>query len=146
MDEMLHEQSNPSIFKDPVEAVVSHPCYQVETYTPQEGDMGFHCFMMDVEEETNAEAFWSTHYEPLSPKTKLVVPSNLEFPDLDLKELPKELKYVFLGKEETYPVIKSAKLENEQEGKLIQLLKEHRSAFGWNVADLKGICPFLMHS
>ena len=48
---------------------------------------------------------------------------------------------MFLGKEVTYPVIISAELENEHEGKLIRLLKEHRSAFGWNVADLKGISP-----
>ena len=56
MEEMLQEQTYPFIFKDPVESVVSYPCYQVETYTPQEGNMGLHCLMMDVKEEDNAEA------------------------------------------------------------------------------------------
>ena len=69
------------------------------------------------------------------------MPSNLEFPELELKELLKELKYVFLGKEKTYPVIISTELQKEQKNKLIKLLKEHKSAFGWNVADLKGISP-----
>ena len=84
---------------------------------------------------------WTTHFEPLSPKTTLTVPSNLQTPKLELKELPKELKYAFLGNNETYPVIISSSLDSSQENKLISLLQHHKNAIGWSIADLKGINP-----
>ena len=48
---------------------------------------------------------WREQFEALPPKLKLAVPSSLQFPKLDLKELPKELKYLFLGDDKTFPVI-----------------------------------------
>ncbi|XP_073061768.1 uncharacterized protein [Primulina eburnea] len=41
-----------------------------------------------------------------------------EPPILELKPLPEELKYAFLGEDETYPVVISSKLESDQEGKM----------------------------
>ncbi|XP_027171491.1 uncharacterized protein LOC113771065 [Coffea eugenioides] len=70
----------------------------------------------------------------------------VQAPELEFKPLPKHLKYVFLGDRETLPVIISAHLSPSQEERLVRLLKDHKEAIGWNIADIKGITPSLcMH-
>jgi hypothetical protein len=44
-------------------------------------------------------------------------------PEVDLKPLPKGLKYEFLGPNKTYPVIVSNELSPEENGKLLISLK-----------------------
>ncbi|XP_075655038.1 uncharacterized protein LOC142625233 [Castanea sativa] len=56
-----------------------------------------------------------------------------------LQESVSHLKFVFLGDEGTLPVIISSKLSAPQEKKLVQVLKEHKTAIGWTIADIKGI-------
>ena len=58
---------------------------------------------------------------------------------LILKELPKHLKYVFLGAERSQPVIIAADLIVEKEHKLIRILKKYKEAIVWSIEDLKGI-------
>jgi hypothetical protein len=60
-----------------------------------------------------------------------------------LKSLPFNLKYSFLGENETFLVIISSKLNAHQEGKLLQTLKMHINALGWTIADIKGISPLI---
>jgi len=60
-----------------------------------------------------------------------------------LKPLPFNLKYSFLGENETFPVIISSNLSAHQEGKLLQTLKMHKNALGWTIADIKGISPLI---
>ncbi|MCO6516940.1 MAG: RNA-directed DNA polymerase, partial [Snodgrassella sp.] len=55
--------------------------------------------------------------------------------------LPSHLKYVFLGQDQTLPVIISSLLTAQEEDKLIRVLQEHKSAIGWTLADIKGISP-----
>ncbi|KAL0440147.1 UNVERIFIED_CONTAM: Retrovirus-related Pol polyprotein from transposon.6 [Sesamum latifolium] len=62
-------------------------------------------------------------------------------PTLELKELPKHLKYAFLGENDTLPVIISSKLSTLEEEKLIRVLREFREAIGWTIADIKGLSP-----
>ncbi|XP_058784400.1 uncharacterized protein LOC131659192 [Vicia villosa] len=64
----------------------------------------------------------------------------------ELKQLPENLKYVFLDTESKCPAIISSHLEFLQEDKLVKVLKKHKSALGWSIEDLKGISPTLcMH-
>ena len=42
---------------------------------------------------------------------------------------------------EKFPVIISNKLNDEQEEKLIAVLKAQKDAIGWSIADIKGISP-----
>ncbi|KAL4347377.1 hypothetical protein GQ457_17G007900 [Hibiscus cannabinus] len=73
-------------------------------------------------------------------------PSLEHAPSLELKPLPPHLKYVYLGSNETLPVIISAKLLPDQECSLINLLSKYKKAIGWTMADLKGISPTIcMH-
>ncbi|KAL0391175.1 UNVERIFIED_CONTAM: Retrovirus-related Pol polyprotein from transposon.6 [Sesamum calycinum] len=70
----------------------------------------------------------------------------IDAPKLELKPLPEHLKYIYLGNEETLPAIISSKLSKEHEEKLVTLLREHRTAIGWTLADIKGISPAMcMH-
>ncbi|CAN6685846.1 unnamed protein product [Malus baccata var. baccata] len=60
-------------------------------------------------------------------------------PTLELKPLPSHLRYVFLGEDETLPVIISSSLTAQEESKLVRVLKEYKTAIGWTLADIKGI-------
>ncbi|GAV66307.1 hypothetical protein CFOL_v3_09817 [Cephalotus follicularis] len=67
-------------------------------------------------------------------------------PVLDKKSLPDSLKYTYLGPNETLPVIIASNLTTDQENKVLVVLKDHKEAIGWSIADLKGISPSIcMH-
>ncbi|XP_074290773.1 uncharacterized protein LOC141617476 [Silene latifolia] len=57
------------------------------------------------------------------------------------KALPSHLKYAFLDDTEQFPVIVSAKLNDEQLTALLTVLKRNRKAMGYSLDDLKGISP-----
>ncbi|KAJ9543783.1 hypothetical protein OSB04_023490 [Centaurea solstitialis] len=71
------------------------------------------------------------------------LPSVEQPPDLELKPLPSHLKYAYLAEDDKLPVIISSKLSEDQEQQLINLLKKHKKAIGWTIADIKGISPSL---
>ncbi|CAN6695146.1 unnamed protein product [Malus baccata var. baccata] len=77
----------------------------------------------------------------ISVSTHKLLPSVIQAPVLELKVLPDHLKYVFLGDNETLPVIVSSSLTAIEEEKLIRVLKEHKTAIGWTLADIRGISP-----
>jgi len=62
-------------------------------------------------------------------------------PSLELKTLPKHLKYAYLGEQETLPVIVASNLTNRQEEDLLATLRGHRKAIGWTMADIKRLSP-----
>ncbi|GAV89391.1 hypothetical protein CFOL_v3_32808, partial [Cephalotus follicularis] len=67
-------------------------------------------------------------------------------PVLDKKSLPDSLKYAYLGPNETLPVIIASNLTTDQENRVLTVLKDHKEAIGWSIADLKGISPSIcMH-
>ncbi|CAN6685950.1 unnamed protein product [Malus baccata var. baccata] len=78
---------------------------------------------------------------PIPVSTNTLLPSVIQAPVLELKPLPDHLKYAFLGEKETLPVIVSSSLTALEEEKLIRVLKEHKTAIGWTLADIKGISP-----
>ncbi|CAN6557527.1 unnamed protein product [Malus baccata var. baccata] len=78
---------------------------------------------------------------PIPVSTNTLLPSVIQAPVLELKPLPNHLKYAFLGEEETLPIIVSSSLTALEEEKLIRVLKEHKTAIGWTLADIKGISP-----
>ncbi|KAK8632765.1 hypothetical protein V6N13_073146 [Hibiscus sabdariffa] len=67
-------------------------------------------------------------------------------PVLELKPLPSHLKYVYLGANDTLPVIISSQLNANQELSVVNLLKQYKKALGWTMDDFKGISPTIcMH-
>jgi hypothetical protein len=70
-----------------------------------------------------------------------IKPEEPQVPEVDLKPLPKGLKYKFLGLDKTYLVIVSDELSPEENEKLLNLLKKHRKVIGYSINDLKGLSP-----
>jgi hypothetical protein len=68
-----------------------------------------------------------------------IKPEEPQAPEVDLKPLPKGLKYEYLGQDKTYPVIVSDELSPEENEKLLILLKNHRKVIGYSINDLKGL-------
>jgi hypothetical protein len=62
-----------------------------------------------------------------------------QVPDVDLKPLPKGLKYEFLGPDKTYHVIVSDELSSEENDMLLNLLKKHKKVIRYSINDLKGL-------
>ena len=86
---------------------------------------------------------WVPKFEPLPPNEDKALPSEEKPPKLKLKPLPSHLKYAFLGAEETFSVIISSSLEMNQENQLLEILRTHKIALGWTIADIKGISPLI---
>jgi len=77
---------------------------------------------------------------------KKLLPSILQAPELELKPLPNNLKYAFIGDNNTLPVIIATGLTNTQEEKLVKLLCDNKTAIVWTLTDVKGISPSMcMH-
>ncbi|RDY07781.1 hypothetical protein CR513_08042, partial [Mucuna pruriens] len=87
----------------------------------------------------------STQVNQPNPKASHDNSSSLP-PPMELKPLPKYLKYAYLDAEKQFPVIIANNLLQEQEDKLLQVLRQHKKAIGWKLFDLPGINPFIcMH-
>ncbi|KAI5323720.1 hypothetical protein L3X38_032792 [Prunus dulcis] len=85
-------------------------------------------------------------YESLGEPKQPLKPSRQQPPKLELKPLPKHLKYAYLGAAEMLPVIIAADLTPTEEDKLLRVLRKYQDALGWTIADIKGISPALcMH-
>ncbi|CAN6562339.1 unnamed protein product [Malus baccata var. baccata] len=73
--------------------------------------------------------------------TNKLFPSVIQPSSLELKPLPSHLKYVFLGEQETLPVIIYSSLTAQEEDKLVKVFREYKTAIRWTLADIKGISP-----
>ncbi|RDX79035.1 hypothetical protein CR513_40585, partial [Mucuna pruriens] len=67
-------------------------------------------------------------------------------PPMELKPLSNHLKYAYLDKEQQLPIIIANNLCQEQEDKLLEVLRQHKKEIGWKLSDLPGINPSMyMH-
>ena len=78
---------------------------------------------------------------PLPTSNQELMPSVIQAPTLELKPLPEHLKYAYVGEGETLPVIIASNLSMQDEESLLRVLREHKSAIAWGIADIKGISP-----
>ncbi|CAN6723489.1 unnamed protein product [Malus baccata var. baccata] len=89
---------------------------------------------------------WRHVFESLGEPKKLLQPSKVQPPKLELKVLPEHLKYAYLGADSSLPVIIAADLSSTEEDKLLRILRSHQDAISWTIADIKGISPTIcMH-
>nr|GEW97296.1 hypothetical protein [Tanacetum cinerariifolium] len=93
-------------------------------------------------EKDQALSFHPRHeVKPLewrAPKNSLK-PSIKEPPKLELKELPKHLEYAFLQGDDQLPIVISSSLSKDEKSKLLNVLRNHKRAIAWGIADIKGI-------
>ncbi|GJZ57944.1 reverse transcriptase domain-containing protein [Tanacetum coccineum] len=84
---------------------------------------------------------------PLLPKElhfkefKTIKSSIDDPPDLELKDLPSHLEYVFLEGTGKLPVIISKELKDKEKAAFLKVLKSHKRAIAWKISDIKGIDP-----
>ncbi|CAM8928868.1 unnamed protein product [Rhodiola kirilowii] len=133
LDDLVHEIQTKSR-ADPLEAIL-------------DGAEGSYELTKDLH-ETVAHL---TISKPLTPeyevnevklfKSNTFLPSVMHAPKIELKPLPGHLKYAFLGDNDTLLVIIKRGLEAGQEQSLIKVLKQHKLAIGWTLADLRGVSP-----
>ncbi|GKA30908.1 reverse transcriptase domain-containing protein [Tanacetum coccineum] len=64
-----------------------------------------------------------------------------EPPELELKELPSHLEYVYLEGTDKLPVIISKGLKDNEKEALLKVLKSHKWAIAWKITDINGIDP-----
>ena len=89
---------------------------------------------------------YNVSYLELPLLNEKLLPSIVQAPTLELKPLPEHLQYIYLGEKETLPVIIAKTLTLVQQEKLIRVLRDHKTAIGWTIADIKGISPSMcMH-
>ncbi|GKD67677.1 reverse transcriptase domain-containing protein [Tanacetum coccineum] len=87
------------------------------------------------------------NYLPESRKElKIVEPKNEKYsidepPEVELKDLPPYLEYVFLEGDDKLPVVIAKDLSVEEKAALIMLLKSNKRAITWKLSDIKGINP-----
>ena len=63
-----------------------------------------------------------------------------------MKQLLNHLRYAFLGGQYEFVVIISTSISSTEEEKRIEVLRRHKSALAWSIADIKGISPTIcMH-
>ncbi|GKC89133.1 reverse transcriptase domain-containing protein, partial [Tanacetum coccineum] len=84
---------------------------------------------------------------PLPPKElhveelKIVKSSIDDPPELELKYLPSHLEYAFLEGTDKLPVIIAKNLKEDENVRLLKVLKSHKCAIAWKISDIKGIDP-----
>ncbi|GKB38346.1 hypothetical protein Tco_0883288 [Tanacetum coccineum] len=84
---------------------------------------------------------------PLPPQElKVVEPKNeksfIDEPlEVELKDLPPHLEYVFLEGTDKLPIIIAKDLKYKEKAALIKVLKSHKRALTWQLSDIKGINP-----
>uniref|UniRef100_A0A2N9GLJ5 RNA-directed DNA polymerase n=1 Tax=Fagus sylvatica TaxID=28930 RepID=A0A2N9GLJ5_FAGSY len=139
VDVVVEDQFHNTYFSDPLESCIVNSYDLDSSINSEITDV---CSLLDDFQVMEISG-WRPRFEEL-PKSELKpLPSSIEIPKLELKQLPSELKYAFLESGDTFPVVISSKLTVEQEGSLVKLLKKHKTAIGWTIADIKGISPLV---
>nr|GEV49178.1 hypothetical protein [Tanacetum cinerariifolium] len=90
----------------------------------------------------NHEQFVPLFKEELKACEAKTIKSSIdEPPEVELKDLPPHLEYVFLEGNNKLPVIISKALRDEEKSALIKVLKSHKRAIAWKLSDIQGINP-----
>ncbi|XP_057491359.1 uncharacterized protein LOC130777083 [Actinidia eriantha] len=139
IESIVEECMQTSLYSDPLELCLINPT-NIEYNLNEEVKQIYS--LLDTNEVFEFNS-WAPKFEKLPLNENRLLPSSVQPPTLELKTLPSNLKYVFLGEKETYPVVISSSLTSSQETKLLAILKSHRDAIGWNVANIKGINPLI---
>ena len=82
-------------------------------------------------------------YEELPPCEIKLLPSSEQVLKWELKPLPNDLKYSFLGIDETFSMVISLELDSLQECKLLNVLSKHKGVIGRNMDNTKGLSPLV---
>ena len=139
IDSIVQNYVDNVSYDDPLMSCLVSPSCVEEVTT---AELEFLHSIIELSEVLEANG-WAPKFEEFPPIEDRVLPSEEKPPKLELKPLPSHLKYAFLGVEETFPVIIFSSLESDQENKILEILRTHKTAIGWTIADIKGISPLI---
>ena len=139
VDSVVQKYLDNVSYDDPLMSCLVSPSWDEEVTT---SESEFLHSIIEHNEVLEANG-WAPKFEPLPPIKDRALPLEERPPKLELKPLPSHLKYAFVGVEENFPVIISSSLELDQENKLLEILRTHRTALGWTIEDIKGISPLI---
>ncbi|XP_062100975.1 uncharacterized protein LOC133806894 [Humulus lupulus] len=94
--------------------------------------------VLDMEEDENVSIIMGKQF--VATRQALI---DVKKGELHLR-VQENLCYVYLGEKETLPVIVSTSLTEVEVEKLLRVLRVHKTAIGWTLADIKGISPSTM--
>ena len=137
LEEVVDDKALTLLDSDPLQACLTH--FGVDDFDIDEYTKEVNALLEPSNFGTTPP--WTVKYEQLPTQSSPLVPSLATPPALELKPLPTTLKYSFLGSNDTLPVIIASNLTLDQENQLVGVLKEHKKAIGWSIANLKGIDP-----
>lgn len=140
MEEKVNHKLSGSHFEDPLEAVL----VGMDNYDNEE-EIGYVKWLDALSVSRKFRKPFDTLDRPEGEEKKFK-PSIEEPPVLELKPLPSHLKYAYLGKSDTLPVIVSADWNDTQKENLLRVMREYKTTIGGTIADIQGISPsFCMH-
>ena len=85
----------------------------------------------NLDKMVNSTIEWASSPSSLDQEPISLTPPPIgSSPSIELKILPKHLKYAYLGEQKTLPVIVASNLTNKQEKDLITILRKHKEAIG----------------
>ena len=123
VDSVVQKYLDNVSYDEPLMSGLVSPSW-VEEVTTSESEFLHSIIEHNVVLEANR---WAPKFEPLPPIEDRALPSEERPTKLELKPLPSHLKYAFLGVEETFLVIISSSLELDQENKLFEILRTHKT-------------------
>ncbi|CAN6719967.1 unnamed protein product [Malus baccata var. baccata] len=140
LDSLLHAEIMPRLTSDPLLNVL-HGFENKNTEYEEVFE-----YVSALESVPFQPPRWRHVFESLREPKKLLQPSKVQPPKLELKVFPEHLKYAYLGADSSLPVIIAADLSSTEKDKLLRILRSHQDAIGWTIADIKGISPTIcMH-
>ncbi|KAJ8620016.1 hypothetical protein MRB53_028545 [Persea americana] len=130
IDELVANAVEQSIPKDPIEACIVHSgTTNSESSVLSSSEHELEASPTIISKGVSGKADLSDNRNPQKP-------SIIEAPSLELKPLPSHLKYAYLN-DSSLPVIISSSLTGLEEEKLLRVLRAHKQALGWTIADIK---------
>ncbi|XP_057448007.1 uncharacterized protein LOC130739655 [Lotus japonicus] len=143
VDELVCEEFVRISIKDPLETTIMEGLEIEDQNLERELDSLYHEVKATLSqlESVSSLATKSIWKEELTRDEEIPIEEKSE-----LKPLPSSLKYAYLEEGENKPVILNSALTPLEEEKLLRVLRDHKSALGWTIDDIKGISPAIcMH-
>jgi len=103
----------------------------------EEAEISDYAFWLDYSEPNRMRYFKDLGQGPQTPNSTIK-----QTPVFELQPLPEHHWYAYLGEASTYQIIISSELSSEEEEKLLRVLRKHKVAIRWVLANIKGISPF----
>ena len=79
------------------------------------------------------------YFESIGTSLSYLTPSVEKPPSLEEKPLLAHLRYAYLGEASTLLVIILSSVSHTEEERLLRVLREHKEAIRWSLANIKGI-------